>query len=192
MLWVRTATVEDVEQMMQLDYRYYPEQWHVDLEAVKKTFRKGTQLARIVGTEKGIKGYYAALPLHEDAYEKVLRGELKEGELSEYVLHYQNAKEVYLYNVSIIVDMEDPDRKLYSRTLVQDMPCFFNSLAEAGVVVRELGAIVVSNEGKKLAERIGYRHEGQILPYEGHDYPIYRAQIKNILEAIKEPTLRGV
>lgn len=187
MLWVRTATVEDVDQMMQLDYRYYPKQWHIDLEAVKQTFRKGTQLARVVGTAEGIKGYYAALPLTRDAYEKVLRGELKEGELSEYVLHYQTNKEVYLYSVSIIVDINDKHRKLYSKALVQDMPRFFNSLMEAGVTVKELGAIVVSKEGKQLVERIGYHHDGQILTYEGMEYPIYRAHVRGILDAIKAP-----
>jgi hypothetical protein len=190
MLWVRTATVEDVEQMMQLDYRYYPKQWQTDLEAVKQTFRKGTQLARVVGTQEGIKGYYAALPLPKDAYEKVLRGKLKEGELSGYVLHYHYEKEVYLYSVSIIVDIEDQQRKLYSKALVQDMPCFFNSLKEAGVTVKELGAIVVSKEGRQLLERIGYHHDGQVLTYENTDYPIYRAQIDDILHAIKEAAFR--
>ncbi|WP_134703334.1 hypothetical protein [Ammoniphilus sp. YIM 78166] len=187
MLWVRTATVEDVDQMMQLDYRYYPQKWHIDLEAVKQTFRKGTQLARVVGTAEGIKGYYAALPLNKDAYEKVLCGELKEGELSEYVLHYRHHKEVYIYSVSIIVDIEDEQKKLYSKALVQDMPRFFNSLMEAGVSIKELGAIVVSKEGKQLLERIGYQHHGQILTYEGLEYPIYRAHVWSILDAIKTP-----
>ncbi|MEW9669918.1 hypothetical protein [Ammoniphilus sp. 3BR4] len=185
MLSVRTATLEDVEDMMKWDYRYYPQEWRVNLESVKQTFRNGTQLARVVETAEGIKGYYAQLPLPKDAYEQILRGELHEGELSEHVLHYDFVKEVYLYSVSFIVDIEDPQKKSYSKALIQDMPHFYSSLTRSGVDIKELGAIVVSKDGKRIAESMGYRHLGETLTHEGKDYPIYRAQLKNILEAIQ-------
>ncbi|RXT03785.1 hypothetical protein [Ammoniphilus sp. CFH 90114] len=190
MLFVRTATTEDVEKMMSLDYRIYPKQWHIELEAVKQNFRRGTQLGRVVITEEGIKGYFAHLPLPRDAFEKVLRGELKEGDLANYVLHYDKEKEVYLYSVSFIVDIEDEHRKSYSRALIRDMPYFFGSLAEAGVIIKELGAIVISPDGKRLLESIGYHHDGQMLSYEGEEYPIYRAQVADIVDSINTFTRR--
>lgn len=155
------------------------------LESVKQTFRNGTQLARVVETTEGIKGYYAQLPLPKDAYEQILRGELHEGELSAHVLHYDLEKEVYLYSVSIIVDIDDPQKKSYTKALIQDMPHFYSSLTRSGVDIKELGAIVVSKDGKRIVESMGYRHSRETLTHEGKDYPIYRAQLKVILEAIQ-------
>lgn len=180
-MFVRQATVDDVDGIMALDYRYYPEEWRVDIEYVRGEFKKGYPMARVIETSNGIKGYYAYLPLTKETYEKMLNGDIKEGE----PIDYNDTTEVYLYLISIIVDIEDENRKSYTRALILDMHQYLKSITEKGMMIKELGAIAVSEGGKRILERIGYDHEGQLLEYKGGVYPIYRAQLLDILQGIR-------
>jgi hypothetical protein len=184
-MFIRMATVEDVDGMMELDYKYYPEEWHVAIEDVKRMFQIGSNLARVIDTPNGIKGYYAHIPLSKEAFENILNGELSESGLSEYVLDYRNhPKEVYLYSVSIIVDIEDPNRKAYTKALIGDMPNFFHSITQQGTIIKELGAIVISEAGRRIAKSIGYQETGELLGKDRNKYPTFRAQLDDIYRAI--------
>lgn len=178
---VRTATVEDVDGMMALDYRYYPEEWRVDKEYVRGEFQKGHPMARVLETPNGIKGYYAYLPFTKVTYEQMLNGEIHEGE----PFDYNFTTEVYLYHISFIVDIEDECSKSYTKALIHDMVHYLKSITEKGMVIKELGAIAISDGGKRILEKIGYHHHGQKLKYEGREYPIYRAQLEDIIKAIR-------
>lgn len=180
LMLVRQATVDDVDGIMALDYRYYPEEWRVDKEYVRGEFKKGYHMARLLETSSGIKGYYAYLPLNKETYEKMLNGDIREGE----PIDYNHTTEVYLYMISIIVDIEDKNRKSYTKALILDMLQYLRSITEKGMMIKELGAIAVSEGGKRILESIGYYHEGQMLEYKGGVYPIYRAQLRDILQGI--------
>lgn len=178
---VRQATVDDVDRIMALDYQYYPEVWRVDKEYVRGEFKKGYPMARVLETSNGIKGYYAYLSLTKETYEKMLNGDIREGE----PIDYNDTKEVYLYLISILVDIEDEKRKSYTKALVLDMHKYLSSVTEKGMIIKELGAIAVSKGGRRILEKIGYNHEGQLLEHGGGVYPIYRAQLADVLQAIR-------
>ncbi len=170
---VRTGLNSDIREVLQLEYRLYPEQWHVPEEVVRKVFSRNEEVIRVLEANGVLKGHYAFLPLEKDAYESVLHGVLDEKELAEYIVDYTNSKDVYLYWTTVMVDTEDTNRRQFSRCLLNDIPLYLQSLQQRGINIIEIGGIFISEHGVRVAERFGMAQTGAI-DYAGKSYPVYR------------------
>ncbi|MCM3790725.1 hypothetical protein M3221_20470 [Domibacillus indicus] len=170
---VRKGLNSDIREVLQLEYRLYPEQWHVPEEIIRKVLARNEEVIRVLETNGALKGHYAFLPLEKDVYEKVLHGTLDEKELADYIVDYKEPKDIYLYWTTVMVDTEDTNRSQFSKCLLNDIPLYLKSLQERGINIVEIGGIFISDNGVRVAQRFGMVQTGTIY-YAGKSYPVYR------------------
>src|SRR4051794_32710230 len=99
------AGVEDVESMLKLNDKIYPKEWHVSPAYIRTIINRNPEVYKIIKTSTGVKGIYGIFPLNKDDYTAVLEGKLEEDEVGNYILDYDRPKAVYLYLVTLIVDV---------------------------------------------------------------------------------------
>jgi hypothetical protein len=182
---VRKAQPDDIKGMLDLNYKIYPPEWHVSVEYVEQIMKRNPQVYNVLRTEEGIKGIFSLFPLSKEHYEQVLYGTLEENRLAEYLLDYTTPKDVYLYFISIIVDVFDPKRKMYAREIIKSIPEELKRIEEIGMNIQEIGAIAISPEGKQILPKIGFHQdESPIAVYE-QEFPVFRAAAPDVLKAIR-------
>jgi hypothetical protein len=181
---VITARVEDIESMLSLNDRIYPKEWHVDPEYIKQIMFKNPSVYRVLKTSAGVKGAYGLFPLSKKDYNAVLEGNLEESEVGEFILDYANPRSVYLYFVTLIVDIHDVRRKEYASKLIKDIPFELKRLKEKGIDIKEMGAFAVSSEGENILPKIGFVHFKEKLMLHDQEYPVFRAKLENVMDKI--------
>lgn len=181
---VQKAQKEDIKGMLELNYKIYPPEWHVSEDYVELIMSKNSEVYNVLRTDKGIKGVVSLFPLDKTSYEHILQGKIEERELAEHLLDYSIPREVYLYLISIIVDIHDPRRKEYAKEIILSIPDELRRIERLGIKVKEIGAIAISPEGKNVLQRIGFHQEQKMEMY-GSDFPIFKASVQDVLRAIK-------
>ena len=83
---------------------------------------RNPEVYKIYKTPAGVKGIYGLFPLTKPDYAAVLDGKLEESEVGNFILDYSNPTSVYLYFVTLIVDIHDARRKEYARKIIKDIP----------------------------------------------------------------------
>ncbi|WP_078598463.1 hypothetical protein [Evansella clarkii] len=166
-MMVRKAVISDAEKMLVLSCSIYPPEWHVPKGYIGRVMASNESVYRVLDVDGEIKGTYSMFPLRKEDYERVLRGDLDEKELPELVKEYTPGDEVWLYLISILVDVHDKERKTFSKTLIQSIPTYIEEIQEKGVTIREIGAIAISNEGEKFIESIGMDFSHALYDIEG-------------------------
>jgi hypothetical protein len=182
---VTTARVEDIESMLALNDRIYPKEWHVSPDYIKKIMLKNPWVYRILKTSAGVKGIYGLFPLDKNDYMAVLEGKLEESEVEAFILDYDHPRTVYLYFITLIVDIHDTRRKDYARKLIKDIPLELKRLKEKGMDIKEIGAFAVSPEGENILPKIGFIHVGETFRLHDQEYPVFRAKPENVMDKIK-------
>jgi hypothetical protein len=181
---IQKARFSDVRSMLQLNYKIYPPEWHVSEEYVHRILKKNSEVYNILKIEEETKGIFSLFPLDKDIYEAILQGEMEETDLSEYILDYGESKEVYLYLISLIVDIHDPKRKLYASNLIKKIPFELKRLQSKGIKIREIGAIAISPEGEKILPRIGFKQDAEKLSILNTNFPVFRASVDDVIKSI--------
>ncbi len=172
---VRKGTIADLKDVLQLEHRLYPRQWHVSEEFAKEVLTRNEDTIRVLDIHGVVKGHYAFLPLEKEIYEKVLHGEMDEKEVADYVLDYKKPRNVFLYWTTVMVDIKDPLRAQLAKNLLSDIPYYLQGLKEKGIRVMEIGGIFISEQGMRVAQRFDMKQTGTITYTDGETYPIYRA-----------------
>lgn len=72
---IRYANMDDAPGMLELDYRFFPEEWHVKPAFTKSVFERNEFSYRIVERDGVVKGYYALYPLKRDIFELLMDGQ---------------------------------------------------------------------------------------------------------------------
>ena len=182
---VITAGIEDIESMLLLNNKIYPKEWHVPATYIREIMLLNPEVYRVFKTSTGVKGMYGFLPLSKSDYTAVLEGRLEESEVGYFVVDYNTPKSVYLYLVTIIVDVEDNRRKEYASKIIKDIPFELTRLKEKGIDVKEIGAFAVSPEGGSVLPKIGFTHMREMVRVDEQEYPVFRAKVEDILEKIR-------
>jgi hypothetical protein len=173
----------DAKEIFELNCKLYSAEWRVPEEYVYKILEKNRYMYRILRTPEGIKGLYSFFPFSKEVYEGILSGEVEESDLFLHLLDYDKPKEVYLYLISILVDVTSPLRKTYTRELLRDFESTFSFLSARGIVVNEVGAIAVSESGVRITNSLGFKYDKTISEY-GKDYPVLRTSADAIRGSI--------
>ncbi|SFB09865.1 MULTISPECIES: hypothetical protein [unclassified Bacillus (in: firmicutes)] len=181
---VTKAEREDIKGMLDLNYKIYPEEWHVSEDYVAEIMDKNPEVYNVVKVNDEIKGIYSLFPLNQHTYEGILNGTLEEGNLSEHLLDYDSPKEVYIYFISLIVDIHDPMRKEFAKKIIRDIPKELQRLKEKGIEIKEIGAIAITEEGENVLTRIGFRKMKKPLDMYNNSYPVLRASVDDIIKNI--------
>lgn len=178
------ARLSDIKSMLDLNYKIYPAEWHVSEEYVHKIMKKNSEVYNILNSAEGTKGIFSLFPLERDIYEAILQGKLEETDLSEYILDYDKPKEVYLYLISLIVDIHDSNQKKYAKQIIRRIPFELKRLLTKGIKIKEIGAIAISPEGEKILPKIGFRQNDEILDNDNKKYPVFRASVEDVISSI--------
>jgi hypothetical protein len=181
---ITKALPSDIYSMLDLNYKIYPAEWHVSEEYVLRIMQKNPEVYNVLRTDTGIKGIFSLFPLVKEDYESILKGELEEKELSEMVLDYKNPKEVYLYFISIIVDIYDVNRTHYAKRIIHGIPEELRRLEKKGIVVKEIGAVAISSDGERILPKIGFSKQKESLNLHNQKYPVFRASVGDVLKSI--------
>ena len=182
---VTTARIEDIESMLSLNDKIYPKEWHVPPEYMKEIMLRNPEVYKILKTTDGVKGIYGLFPLNKEDYSAVLEGKLEEDEVGEFILNYTNPTTVYLYLITLIVDVHDARRKEYASQLIKDIPLELKRLKDKGMDIKEIGAFAVSSEGEKILPKIGFAYLGEKVVLNDQEYPVFRAELDNVIHKIK-------
>ena len=180
-----TAVVQDCEGMAALNDSVYPKEWHVSPDLLKEILQINPEIYRILKMPDGIKGMYSLIPLSKEAYSAVLEGRISEYEIGEHLLTYNQPKEVYLYFITLIVDIHDDQRKEYARMVIKDIPNELARLREKGIEIKEIGGFAVSPEGAKVLPKMGFTHKGETVIQNNQEYPVFRAKPEEVILHIK-------
>jgi len=178
--YVTKALKEDIKAMVELNDHIYSSEWHVPEEYLAELMEKNPEVYNILNTEEGIKGIVSFFPLTKDIYEAVLCGKLEEKDISDYLLDYSSPKEVYLYLISLIVDIREYNYKNYSRQIIQSIPAELKRIEAKGITIKEIGAIAISTDGENVLPKIGFTQDEK-----SYKYPIFRASVAEVLNAIR-------
>ena len=182
---VTTARIEDIESMISLNDKIYPKEWHVPPEYIKEIMLRNPEVYKILKTTDGVKGIYGLFPLNKEDYSAVLEGKLEEDEVGGFILNYTNPATVYLYLITLIVDVHDARRKEYASQLIKDIPLELKRLKDKGMDIKEIGAFAVSSEGEKILPKIGFAYLGEKVVLNDQEYPVFRAELDNVIHKIK-------
>lgn len=171
--------------MSALNDKVYPKEWHVSPDILKKILQKNPEIYRILKTAEGVKGMYSLFPLNKEAYTAILEGQLDEYEIGEHLQTYNQPKDVYLYFITLIVDIHDDRRKEYSSLVIKDIPNELMRLQAKGIHIKEIGGFAVSIEGENILPKIGFTHNGETVIQNGQEYPVFRAKPEQVIHSIK-------
>ncbi|KAA9029997.1 hypothetical protein [Niallia endozanthoxylica] len=178
------AILQDCESMAALNDKVYPKEWHVSPDLLKEILQVNPEIYRILKTPEGVKGMYSLIPLNQEAYSAVLEGRLSEYEIGEHLLTYNQPKEVYLYFITLIVDIHDDRCKEYASMVIKDIPNELVRLREKGIEIKEIGGFAVSSEGAKVLPKMGFTNEGETVIQNGQEYPVFRAKPEQVIKSI--------
>ncbi|MDN4068308.1 hypothetical protein QYF50_10450 [Paenibacillus vini] len=181
---VRKAVSSDINGMLALNYAIYPEEWHVDKGYVERNMQINDEVYNVLQASGGIKGIFSLFPLTRDDYESMLCGTLEEEELPRHLLPYDAPRHVCLYLISFIVDIHDPLRKAYAKALIQAIPDELRRLESEGIIVDEIGAIAITDDGRRVLKRIGFT-AAEKVDFFGQTFQVYRARPEDLYQAIK-------
>lgn len=176
---VRNGEIKDIIEVLRLEYQIYPSQWHVTAKYVRDLLQQNNDVLRVLEVGQSIKGHYSFIPLEKEQYENVLNGELDEKNLTQWIMKYEQPKEVYLYWTTVMVDLDDPNRKQLAKCLLDDIPVYLKGLTEKGITIKEIGGIFISIEGERLANRFGLKLTNTIQYIDDREYPVYRGIISS-------------
>ncbi|KNY30279.1 hypothetical protein [Pseudobacteroides cellulosolvens] len=177
---ITNATAQDVHDMLQLDYKYFPEEWHLSEEWVKEAIQINPNIYRVIKSNGQIKGYYCFYPISRGPYEKLLSGVIHECDLLDYLHDYMNPCEVYLYLLSIIVDINDPIHKSYTRQLIKDIPKLLDIINSKGITVKEIGAIAISDDGVRILRKMGLTETDNLSMQMATKFIVYRGKLPGL------------
>lgn len=157
---IRFATEEDFGALLELDASVYPPEWQVSLEFVKTAWGRNNEIYRVLENEGGIQGFLAFFGLDQTSFESYLAGELDETELCHHVLPYIKGKQVYLYLATMVVNQQHQNKRQFRKRIIQEIQHEIYRVRAFGCIVPEIGAIAITNAGKRVLGRSALRNCG--------------------------------
>lgn len=157
---VDCARILDIVPMLNLERKYFDTCWHSEAALICKLIEQEPMMFRVCKVNGKVKGYYWVFPLEHSIWNKIITGEMSEGELVKHIRSFDEP-ELYLYISSVIVDQTDKLHKNYTKALVYDFGRRFvlgrNNNAPD---VRAIGAFTISEGGRRLMERAKFFYQG--------------------------------
>jgi hypothetical protein len=176
---VRYGNELDVNGMIQLDRKLYPRDWQVEHTFVDHLLERNKMVYKIVEEYGEIKGYCSLIPLDKSTYDQLLLGQIDESEISQHALAYKKGKEVYIYFSSIIVDVFHENRKKYSKALLLEWMHWMKEIAETGAIIKEFGAIAITDAGNRFCQRLGFTKVWEIEEH-GQTYNVFKGTVEDV------------
>ena len=164
---VDSARIDDIPSMLEVEKRYFDTCWQSREDLLRKLIKKDPRMFRVCKEDGVLKGYYGVIPLSYVVWRKVVKGDINEDEAMRYVLPF-HAPEIYLYIYSVIVDIFDKRRKVFTRALVRDFAReYIMRPGRKKPNIRYVGGFTVSEGGRRLLERSDFIFKGSFRAING-------------------------
>lgn len=187
---VRYGQLSDLNGMIQLDRKLYPQDWQVERAFVERLLERNNRVYKIVEDNGELKGYSSLIPLDKRTYDRLLSGQIDESRICHHALAYKKEREVYIYLSSMIVDIFHEDRKKYSKALIMELLDWIQDIQETGVVIKEFGMIAITEAGNRICQRLGFKKAGEVKEH-GETYNIYKGTVEDVRNGIKVKQMMG-
>ncbi|MCW2278942.1 hypothetical protein EDD73_12537 [Heliophilum fasciatum] len=182
MLTFKHPSKEEGEVLLELDSKVYSSTWQVDPKFVDRLFSINDKTHIIVKNDGVVKGYIGFIPLPKEIYDKVLRQEIDEDLIVDHVLPFYG--DIYLYAISILVDTNDPLRKLYSKCLISKVPCLLELYQGLGANIKEIGLIAVTKKGQEIGLSWGLS-PSEYVNVDGENFAVLRGKPDDVIRNIR-------
>jgi len=170
-LKVRFATPSDFDRLLELD-SIYPVEWQVTKSFVEEAWGKNSEIYRVLEFNNEIQGFLAFFPVEKEKYEQLFDGTIDELILCQYILPYEQDKEVYLYLANIIVNTKHELKGEFARVMINEISKEIQRIRNSGCLVKEVGAIGITKEGNRVLSKSNLQYIGKHV--EGDTSHIYR------------------
>ncbi|MFB5196909.1 hypothetical protein ACE198_18550 [Neobacillus sp. KR4-4] len=187
---VRYGQLSDLNSMIQLDRKLYPQDWQVERAFVEQLLERNKRVYKIVADIGELKGYCSLIPLDKRMFDQLLFGQIDESRICHHALAYKKGKDVYIYFSSMIVDILHEDRKKYSRALILELLDWIEDIQGTGVVIKEFGMIAITEAGNRICQRLGFKKAGEVKEH-GETYNVYKGTVEDVRAGIKVKHLMG-
>lgn len=187
---VGCAGIQDVPAMLGFEKKYFDTCWQSIPNVLKKLIEKDPKMFRLCKVGNKLKGYYGAIPLPYEIWQKVLKGQIKEDEAMGYAVSFK-APEIYLYIYSVIVDLGDKHHKIYTRTLIRDFARQFILGQNHRENIRAVGAFTVSEGGRRMVERSKFIYKGGFRGANGKYVRSYAIKLENLVKQVMKAREKG-
>lgn len=178
---VECARIRDTAAMLNMEKTYFDSCWHSESTLIRKLIEQEPMMFRVCKVDDKLKGYYWVFPLEYSIWNKVITGEINEGEIVKHIRHFDESN-LYLYISSVIVDQTDKQHKNYTKALVNDFGRHFvlgrNSKTPD---IRGIGAFTISEGGRRLMERSNFSYKGS-FKNEGKEVRSYAINRKTLVQ----------
>ncbi|WP_167555449.1 hypothetical protein [Gottfriedia acidiceleris] len=98
--------------------------------------------------------------LDQTSFESYFAGELDETELCHHILPYKKGKQVYIYLATMVVNQQHQNKRQYGKRIIQEIQHEIYRVRAFGCNVPEIGAIAITNDGKRVLDRSALRNYG--------------------------------
>lgn len=156
---VKSAGIDDVAGMLELEKTYFASCWHSEPSQVRKLMEKEPMMFRVCKVDDEVKGYYWVYPLGYDIWRKLVTGKITEAEMVSHIKSFSEP-DLYLYIATVIVDQDDVMRKKYTKALVYDFGRNFVLSKNKYADIKGVGAFTISEGGRRLMERSSFSYQG--------------------------------
>lgn len=181
---VTSARIEDIPSMLEVEKRHFDICWRSREDVLQRLIKKDPRMFRVCKAGGVLKGYYGVIPLSYVVWRKVIKGEITEDEAMRYVLPF-SAPEVYLYIYSVIVDISDKRRKVFTRSLVRDFAREY-IMKSSHKRFRYVGAFTVSEGGRRLLERSDFIFKGSFRAINGTQVRSYIINQESLIRQVEK------
>lgn len=150
-----------IQNALELDRKYYflTDSDQFNLEKCKKWYEKNKKIYTIITDENdNVVAYINAAPVNQKAYSDIRNGLYSDSNINDDdIVPYSSKNEYYnLYFASIVIDFENVPQTV----LIPLLNTFIEKvidLIKHGYIVRRVIADAISEEGKNLCERSGFK-----------------------------------
>ena len=181
---VSSARIEDIPSMLEVEKKHFDICWRSKEGVLQRLIKKDPRMFRVCKVGGALKGYYGVIPLSYVVWRKVIKGEITEDEAMRYVLPF-SAPEVYLYIYSVIVDISDKRRKVFTRSLVRDFAREY-IMKSSHKRFRYVGAFTVSEGGRRLLERSDFIFKGSFRAINGTQVRSYIINQESLIRQVEK------
>jgi hypothetical protein len=181
---VSSARIEDIPSMLEVEKKHFDICWRSKEGVLQRLIKKDPRMFRVCKAGGVLKGYYGVIPLSYVVWRKVIKGEITEDEAMRYVLPF-SAPEVYLYIYSVIVDISDKRRKVFTRSLVRDFAREY-IMKSSHKRFRYVGAFTVSEGGRRLLERSDFIFKGSFRAINGTQVRSYIINQESLIRQVEK------
>lgn len=152
-----TSTEVDLAQEVAIGIDLYGANDIVPLQKLRQWWQRNPEMFLALKRADGVLvGYSSITPMNHETIMKLVNDEIREADV--------NSQDIYPYSIGIPLEcyvasltaVPGPDHQRYAFRLILDVANFIKKLGERGVHITKLYTIGASEDGRRIADKLGF------------------------------------